>query len=275
MSTTQTTNNIPDADDVKTPRMTAWRVASGHICRGSDKDGSYETRDKIVGALRRVGIHFGTKKDGSAFGQVEADIETTKGMERVKVDLTDMDGHEKGSSASKSFLWGLLQIGKDENCMLMAAQGKEPNKYGKFATYANWYTLKANNAGGWDTVMTPKQPRTEEDLDACVLRLREELKAHPAYAERAAAETDDEQGNATTHLSALVKEMTERGWPTPEQNPSGWLTMMGTFFKLPAPKASLSEHDDHEWGQIRQALQSAEKCPTSIQPVETNMGALV
>lgn len=265
MSETQATNNIPDANDVKTPRMTAWRVASGKILRGSDKDGSLEEKDKLVGALRRVGIHFGVKKDGSAFGQVEADIETTKGMERVKVDLTDLDGHEKGSSASKSFLWGLLQIGKDENCMLTAAQSKEPNKYGKHATYANWFTLKQNAQGGWDTVMVPKQPRTEEDLDDAVMRLRGELKGHPAYAERAAQESDDDHGNATTHLSALCKEMAEKGWPTPEQNPAGWLKMMGTYFKLPQPKAGLREHDDDEWGEIRQQLQNMDKCPTSIQ----------
>lgn len=265
MSSTQTTSNaIPEEGDVRTPRMTAWRVASGKILRGSDKDGSLEEREKIVGALRRVGIHFGAKKDGTPFGQVEADIETTKGMERVKVDLTDLDGHEKGSSASKSFLWGLLQIGKDENCMLTAAQSKEPNKYGKHATYANWFTLKQNPQGGWDTVMVPKQPRTEEDLDDAVLRLRGELKSHPAYAERAAAESDDEAGNATTHLSALCKEMKERGWPTPEEKPGPWLTMVSKYFKLASPKAALSEHSDDEWGEVRQAMRDMTECPSTL-----------
>lgn len=268
MSTTQTTSNIPDASDVKTPRMTAWRVASGKILRGSEKDGSLEEREKIVGALRRVGIHFGTKKDGTPFGQVEADIETTKGMERVKVDLTDLDGKEKGSSASKSFFWGLLQIGKDENCMLTAAQSKEPNKYGKHATYANWFTLKQNAQGGWDTVMTPKQPRTEEDLDACVERLRGELKAHPAYAERSVSEADDEHGNATTHLSALCKEMSEKGWPTPEQNPGGWLGLCAKYFKEEKPRAALSDYDDDAWGEIRLQMQKLEQCPQSIKPAE-------
>ena len=267
MSTAQTTNNIPDASDVKIARMTAWRVASGKILRGSDKDGSLEEKDKLVGALRRVGIHFGQKKDGSPFGQVEADIETTRGMERVKVDLTDLDGKEKGSSASKSFLWGLLQVGKDENVMLTAASSKEANKYGKFATYANWSTLKQNAAGGWDSVMTPKQPRTEEDLDACVARLRGELKAHAAYADRPSADTDDEHGNATTHLSALCKEMSEKGWPTPEQNLAGWLKLAANYYKEKAPRASISEYDDDAWGEIRQQMLALDKCPKSIELV--------
>jgi len=252
-SVQETTTHIPGDDEVSTPKRSGWRIAGGAICKGREVDHSYVTREKITGVMRRVGIHFGKRQDGTPYGQAEVDIETNKGPERVKVDLTDLEGKEKGSSASLSFLWGLLQCAKDELIVITAAKSKEPNRFGKHATYANFYTLKPGS-----TIANPvaKRPRNDnEDLDTAVLRMREELKSHPAYADRPVAESDDEDGTPNTHLSALCQLAAAHNWPTPEQAPADWLSFYAMWRQTPNDvKVSLSEISDDDWGQLMLSL---------------------
>lgn len=265
MNATQDANYIPRDDEVSAPKSSSWRVASGAICKGREADGTYQTKEKIVGRLRRVGVHFGILQDGTPYGQAEADVETANGHERVKVSLTDLDGKEKGSSASLSFLWGLLQLAKDELFILTASQSKEPNKYGKHATYANFYHLAPGQSQGRPI---SKRPRSEEDLDTAVEKLRDELKGHPAYADRPSNESDDEHGNATTHLSAFCKECAEKGWSTPETLPGPWLALLTDFYKRPKAASSLADFTDDEWGQIRLKLQGNKDAPKAIKAAE-------
>ena len=268
--------NIPDESEVKASTGRAsWRIANGKICKGSEEEGTLDTREKIVGRLRRVGIHDGSfTRDNKTkrVYQLEADIETAKGMERVKASLCNLKGEDAPSGVAVGLLWGLLQFAKDELLVITASQGTKKNEFGSYSTFVNMFRLPEGKTEG---VAIDRRPRNEGENFADVQNdLLKKIKQHPAFADRPASDSDDDEGNATTHLSALGKECAERGWPTPDQKPGAWLKMMAGFFKLPAPKAALSEHDDHEWGEIRLAMKDLEKCPNSLLE-DADRGALV
>lgn len=252
----QTTEYIPDESEVTASSgRQSWRIANGKICKGSEDEGTLVTREKIVGRLRRVGIHEGEfTRDGKTkrVYQVEADIETAHGMERLKASLCDQKGKDAPSGVAVGLLWGLLQIGKDELMIVIASQGSKKNEFNSYPTFVNVFTLPAGAKQG---VPIEKRKRIDgEDFADVQQGLIDQIRSHPAYAERPAHETDDEQGNATTHLSALCKECEAKGWPTPEQAPAEWLAMMAAAMGG-NPKASIKEIPDDIWGETRLKLQ--------------------
>lgn len=249
---------IPGEEEVAAPSAgmrKTWRFANGKICTGSEDGGTYDTREKIVGALRRIGIHEATyNKDGKdkRVKQLEADIETRDyGMVRVAASLIDMKGKDQPSGVSIALAWNLLQAAKNEVVIFTATQGTKKNEFGSYATFVNMGIYVRGQARPKEA---PRRPKVEgETMEVALDKLIADLKSHPAWAPRPAHETDDEDGSANTHLSALCKEATANGWPTPEQAPAEWLATAGIMFEE-EPRSSLGEISEDDWGQIRFGL---------------------
>ena len=57
-------NYIPDDTEVQTPinRRPTYRFSRGKICTGREEDGNLVEIPKIVGRLRRIGVHAGLTK---------------------------------------------------------------------------------------------------------------------------------------------------------------------------------------------------------------------
>lgn len=267
---TQTTERpegyIPGDDEVQVSRGgKAWRCASGKICRGSEKAGNLETREKITGRLRRIGVYEG-EYQGERIYQLEADIETATGMERLKASLCDDDGRDKASGVALGIARGLLGIAKDELMIVTASQGTTENKYGKFPTFVNFFRLPDGATKG---IEVPRRPKDNRDMDTILSDLLDEIKDHPAFAERPASESD-EDGKATTHLSALCKWCEERAWPTPEQAPAEWLSMLASAFGH-EERATIGKYSDDEWGDVRQKMANLKAMPKKLEPAKVRL----
>ncbi len=267
MSTTQTTDTyIPSDDEVKaSSSRQSWRLANGKVCRGSEDSGSLETREKLTGKLRRIGIHDANYvrdgKDKRVY-QIEADIETANGPERLKASLCNLKGEDQPSGVAIGLAWGLLQLAKDELMVVTATQGTKKNEFGSFPTFCNIFRLKP---GSTTAVEVPRRARSEEPMEDTLGKLLEELKTHPAYSDRPVSDSDDDEGGATTHLSALCKECTEKGWPSPEQAPAVWLAKLGALLGKPN-LSSLAQVSDDTWGEIRQKFAAMTACPSWLAP---------
>src|SRR5579862_3377566 len=106
---------IPDDSEVNAPKRTVWRIADGKIVTGRTEDGALQEREKLVGLLRRLSIQDGHNKTTGAYFQVlEADIETSRGIERFHGSTTNLKGEIKPSVSVLTFAEGLLDLDKDE-----------------------------------------------------------------------------------------------------------------------------------------------------------------
>ena len=256
-----TATYIPSDSDVATPTnsRSVWRVANGEICTGREEDGTLKTREKIVGLLHRIGVHEGhSKQNGTYFKQLEADIETAEGVVRLKASVSDIGGAMKPGVAAITFAEGLLELAKDELFIARAAQGTKKNKYGNYTSYTNLFHYNHETKQSAPAKRTGAFDATETMLDRWEA-LEAELKAHPAYADRPASERD-EDGVPASHLSALVGECQERGWPHPEQCPPQWLGMMAKAFKTEA-RGKLTDYSDDQWGAIRLKFKELTEMP--------------
>jgi hypothetical protein len=267
------TQVIPSDSDVPTPTggKSVWRFAEGEIRTG--REGEIRTREKVVGALRRFGVHFGHTKEGEPYGQLEADIETRdEGIVRVKAGLTEKGtGAVKPSVAALSFAEGLLDFKPGEIVIVTANLAAKANRYGKFSTYANLYHYDAATKR---MTGAARRPKSDLSIGEKWTALEAELKRHPAYADRPISEADDADGNAATHLSDLCKTCEARGWPTPEQAPAEWLSMAAKAYKsVPRvnPTGSLRDYTDHEWGEIHLKLQGVSKMPSALEAVAARL----
>lgn len=264
-------NYIPNDSEVATPvgGRAVWRIASGAICTGREEDGTLRERDKVVGRLRRIGVHHGLTKDTSEpYGQLEADWETAEGMVRVKVGITEKGtGLVKPGVSAITYATGLLELAKDELAILTANQSSKKNKFGKYSTYANLYHYNPVTKAQKETA---RRPRTEATMNEQWEQLEAELRLHPAFAERPASESDESDGAANTHLSAFIQECAAKGWVTPEQNPAAWLKLMAkaSVPPLATPHQKLSDHSDDQWGELRQAMAGRTEIPKALAPAQ-------
>lgn len=247
---------IPGDDEVATPQGgKGWRIAGGQIRRGPKED--TETREKIVGALLRYGLYFGTTSDGAKYGQFECDMKTSTGIEHVHVSITDKKtGETKPSVAAITFAEGLSEIGLGKVFVITANQSAKKNQYGEYSTYANLSHVDTNVRPPKVTP-TKRGEKTDESLDVRWERVIAKLKTMPAYKER--EQKADE--NAITHLSELCKECGVKGWPSPEQAPTEWLLLLSKAKKEDTPRASLADWTDDDWGTFRLALKDIVTCP--------------
>jgi hypothetical protein len=257
---------IPDADAVATPTSdrATYRFSGGKIVMGREEDGTLSSLEKIVGRLRRLSIHSGTgKQTGIPYSQLEVDIETSRGMVRLKASLTDMKGNSAPSTSALSFAEGLLELGKDELFIATARSSTKKNRFQSYSTYANLFHFDGKNSRA-----TRRRPIDHAvTMDQQWARLEEELKTHPAYAERPKTESETEDA-PETELTLLIKDCIAKGWPTPEQQPGVWCQMFAKALSLPKVPASLAEWTEEQTKNVRLALESRKDCPGPLQPFQ-------
>lgn len=271
---------IPRAEDVPTPsgsRLTL-RFANGKIVSGRAeiKPGTdarfpegrpaenYREFDKIVGILRRVGLHEGVGKESNKpYGQIEADIETADGWVRLKADTTDTIGKFKVGSVTLSFMDALCDLEKDELVLFGARQGTKPNDYGNFYTYANGYHLSD------DLIPTAceRQERIEGGVSDRYNVLLATLKQTSAWADRPVSEEDAEGGSeaASGALVSLVNAIRIKGWPTFAEANDAWLDFLAKVFPDGGRKKSISEYSDGDYAYLEKKVVGAVKAPPVIQ----------
>jgi hypothetical protein len=247
---------LPDADEVDTSRgMTSYRIANGALCQGSEKRGNLVTVSKALGKLLRISIHEGTgKDDGVWFQRLEADFETNKGPVRIHAPLSNA-GVAKPGIAATSFAEGLLDLALHEVAVVEPDQSVKPNRFGSYTTFARVYHYDVKTGKTRSTLRRDRNPnQTLEDQWA---ELEAELRDHPAYKDRKAEAAD-------THLSLLSAECKAKGWPTPEENPEGYVKMCQEVLGDPMIE-KLSDIDEELWGEVREGFnQPGAVCPSQI-----------
>ena len=144
--------------------------------------------------------------------------------------------------------------------VITATQGDKKNEFGSYSTFVNVFRLKP---GATAATPVPRRERSEEPMEVTLSKLLDQVREHPAYADRPASESDDADGSANTHLSALCKECKEKGWPTPEEATAEWLAYLQKGFKEEKPRASLQSWSEDDWGSVREALLDQKECPVA------------
>lgn len=203
--------NIPSSVETGTK---TWRISDGSICTGRESEGTLETREAIVGYLRRVGIHEGVTQTGDEYAKLEAEIETNEGMVSVSTPLKNATSGKPTYSSCISFAEGLIDCAKGELIQIKAGQSKQLNKYGKHSTYANVHHIVQQPSGKFTAQQTKKFPWVgdmPEYGDELLNALIEQVKKHDAYADRPKrANAEDETDSWDAFQSALEN----AGWPS-------------------------------------------------------------
>lgn len=279
-----------EAEYVETSAPTSWRIADGKLVRG--RQGQEETRRACLGYLRRVGIHYGQTNEGQDYGKLEAVIECSDGLQTVSTTLMSAQTGKPSLMSSISFAEGLLELAKDEYCQVEAIQGTQPNRYGKYNTYAKVCHI--------DPVSKrPKQTARAERVEGRPLEdylddLLEKIKAHPAYSERPQrAEQEDpyaDDGPAEdspfgadtgSHSKEAIAERAmnaydvaaqKKGWPSLKEAPTEYLELVNKYSEKvrsqtkTKPYATLSAVDADWWKDLLDQLPKIDKVPKVLQP---------
>lgn len=260
---------IPDEDDYagSGSQTTTWRIAAGVICRGSESATSktpYEVRQNkngkslIIGKLIRYSVEEGHYKDGNPFHVLEADFETARGNERLRINLLNMEGQFKPGGVVLRLAQGLAHFKTGDLVCIEPFLGSEPNKFNKKPTFINigWYDARNRKSNP-----VPKVPRSDTEFGILVSEALEALKKGPGYKER------PKVADSGSHYGQLCTWLTEKGRQGPDQAPAVWLKFMQLATQNPG-LASLSSVSDHQWGEMRQFLAAAATLPASIPLVE-------
>lgn len=135
---TTTHTPLPSGDEIPSSQTLTWRIADGHLKKGSEKLGTEEfcPGNKILGKVLRFGIQEGIgKEDGKPWKQLEVDLETRFGMERVKVNYNFQQD-----------IWPTQGIGLAKYLTALAAgdiiviepkKSAKPNPHGSFTTFVD------------------------------------------------------------------------------------------------------------------------------------------
>jgi len=142
-------------------------------------------------------------------------------------------------------------------------QGSKPNRFGSYTTYANLFHYDAA------TKKTKPTARRERDaaltIDGQWEALASELRQHPAYEERKTEEA------AQTHFALLASECKAKGWPTPQENPTGYRDLVRACFS--DAFLEVADISDDEWGMIRQDFNKpGAVCPPMLLPAKAASG---
>jgi hypothetical protein len=178
--------DIPDPEDVQTggPGFPNWRPAEGKLVMGREEDGTLVEcpGSKIVGRLLRVGIHDVEPDKGDPYTKVECELETSAGKQGVGVKTTS-------KLATCNLAAGLLAAAKGELIAIEAVPGTKKNRYGKFGTFINIYSV--NPVTKATKRIFDKSIADIFDLDDRLETALEKLREHPAYADRPKRQDSD------------------------------------------------------------------------------------
>jgi hypothetical protein len=226
---------IPRADEVSTGSgIPNWRFSDGQIVRGRELEGTLVSTERLVGRLLRVGVHRGTLDDGRPYGKLECEIETADGVQSAGANLTS-------KMAAITLGEGLLAAAKDQLIAISAARSRDRNKFGTFTTYVNVFSVEERSFH--TTQIREKRLDREKSLDEVLEDMETELRAHPAWGERAKREEREDQG--AVHQSPwqlLEQEVAAAGyWPSVPKAWKGYLEMASAVSKVLNGKATKYE----------------------------------
>jgi hypothetical protein len=126
--------HIPEESETRGPGR--WRVSDGALRRGPQEGG--ETRERIHGLLKRVGVYDGVDKNGEEYEQLEIDLELNGTLIPMKVNFKTM-------SSTMSAMSALLACEKDQLIIVEPNLGNKKNQHGRFPTYINMYKGKVKD----------------------------------------------------------------------------------------------------------------------------------
>lgn len=258
-------HEMQDIPDIIETSAKGWRISDGKIQTGREADGTLETREAVVGYLKRIGIHEGTLDDGSPYAKLEADFETKEGLVSVSTPLINATSGKPTYSSCISFADGLLDCAAGELIQLKVGQSAKPNRYGKHSTYANLFHVKQTDGGKWSATAVKKYPfigEPPEYGDAMLNALVDAIRLHPAYADRPKRATAEEEVEA---WDAFVEALESAGWPTMQEAKAEYLAI--------ASKAGGTTYADwvdvpaKVWSDMADVVMSGKPMPKSIQAV--------
>jgi hypothetical protein len=264
-SAPSTDQPIPRADDIAgldAAGRDYYSVSDGKFVVRRDKEVLKEST-KLVGRIDRIGIERGTWKGGRNYHRLELDITTADGPAQLALDLIDPDGNFKPSVAAWQVARAFVTASFDKGAIvaLQSWQGTPQKAHHKPSNNVSVYRVIGNKS---DRIVSQSEKGGEWD------DLEDSLRAIPCYGAR--PKRDDDQSG----MDALVAELKGRGWPTPEENPAGWLAL--TTGRLKMGVKALSEIADPVWAQIAKDIANNAK-PGSpmfpeLQPSVPSVGSL-
>lgn len=208
------TSTIPSADQINTGASSQnYRIAGGKVCTGREEDGSYRVVPRLVGLLKRVGIHAGITQDGTEYQKLECDLETSEGL--VHLGASYPEDRSRVAVAVVTLGEGLLAVEKDELIAIDSSRSKEKNKHGKFTCYANVYHVDPKSlVPTWaKKKVTEKGTAPLENME----EIERHLAEHPAWAPRPKRDAESEDAEDSS-WGLLANEIRVKGiWPDTEK----------------------------------------------------------
>lgn len=274
-------SNIPDSVETGGGAK-GWRIADGHFCRGREEDNNLETQDKIFGRLKRVGIHEGELDDGRQYAKLEVDLETRNGIESIGATLLSATAGKP--SYTQCFQLGgiVLASALNQLIQLETNQATQKNRFGKYQTFLNGYFVDAVTLKPTYIKLEKKELKSEVEMRAYLDSLIEEIKTHPAYAERPKRQSDDEDDAAPTPepkkkgkknkgdlIADLEVLVLDKGWPTIDQGREGYIAMAKALAEKQRMEngfAALSDCPELILEQLIEGTTRATKLPKTLEP---------
>ena len=254
---------IPDEVQVGSG-SSAWRIAGGAICKGREIEGTYESRKQVVGYLRRIGVHYGNYDDGTRYGKLEADFETSRGVVNVGVSITN-DGNDTCSVGAITYAEALCLCEGGELIAVTANEAAKPNKHGKFSTYSNLH--KVTPVPGSDPAKFVTVQIRPERVDGEMLeRLRQciaILSKKSCWGPRPARE-DATGAGADAGWFELVGVLAKKGWPKLTDAESAYVAWAAKITGGVPQWTTLVEVADGAWAKLAGLATGMKTCPKPI-----------
>lgn len=249
MSTTA--EQLPDAADVPASSITPWRIANGKFRRGRG-DGEEHPVGRMVGFVKRFAIEEGTGDDGKVWKQLEVDLDTKEGFERVKVNYnTDQNmWPTQGIGLAKV----LATIDGSFPVVIEPSLSREVNKHGKHTTFVN--VDKFNMATGRrETIQTDWDGQKFRDIADEVFEV---FAKNPLYKNRERETPESEKGEFNWFLEMIEA----KGWPDWQGNEAAYVEALNTELLKAGNGAIAPEDMDEDYFNFaRQAWDEAKDCP--------------
>lgn len=254
-----------------------WRIADGLLKRGRGREGE-ETLEMIDGRLLRVGVYEGVGEDGTAYKQVECDLDTEDGIQYVKAAI----GLNPQASNLTPFMFvqGLLAVDKGDWIAIAPERSKTPHeKYGTYSTFVNVglvdpATQKAR-AVKIDKGEFPGD-NSKEKLPHALKR----LEGHSAFAERPNRDDDEAQapeappfelGAPNEGLVNFKTVLADKGWPGFDLAEAEYLVLAQKVGKV--QYADGDAVPSEVWDALAKSAKSAKEMPASIKKLVESLGA--
>lgn len=266
--------NLPDAVETGAGSR-GWRIADGYFMRGRKEDGSLEKRERFLGYVRRVGIHEGELDDGRKYAKLEIDLECRSGIESIGATLLSATAGKPSYTQCIALAQTICAAADGQLIQLETALASQKNRYGKFQTFLNSYTVDP-------VTLRPsrmKFDRPAGDLDDVLQGLLAGVRSHPSYKDRPKRQQDElsddlpdekkQTGAGGSLIAEFENAVYEKGWPSIDAAKEGYLQMASLTAKgsgLPNGYQSYSDIQPEVMKAMIKATKEAAKLPKILEP---------